>query len=118
MTTISDAVKDLFNNQQLPAEEAADRHYAPSFRQRINGSWDDRAGFLARVIDLRKVIEHATITVFDELADGSRYAKRHLIDSVQRDGNQIVQEVFLFATRDPDGRFVQIEEMTLKVQNE
>ena len=118
MTTIKDAVEDLFNNRQLPAEEAVDRHYASSFRQRINGSWDDRTGLLARVIELREVIAHATITVLDEVSDGNRYAERHLIDLAQQDGTRIVHEVFVFAERDADGRFVRIEETTLELQNE
>lgn len=75
MTTIKDAVDDLLNNHQLSAEEAVDRHFGPTFRQRVNGSWDDRAGFLARVTNLRKVVEYATITVLEELTDGSRYAE-------------------------------------------
>ncbi len=116
MTTIKDAINDLFNNQQLPAEEAVDRHYGPTFRQRTNGSWDDRPGFLARVIDFRKVVEHATITVLDELTDGNRYAERHVVDLIQRDGNRILQEVFVFAERDSEGRFVRIEETTLMLE--
>ena len=118
MTTIKDAVEDLFNNRQLSAEEAVDRHYASSFRQRINGNWDDRAGLLARVIELREVIAHATITVLDEIADGNRYAERHLIDLAQQDGTQIVNEIFVFAERDFDGRFVRIEETTLELRDD
>jgi hypothetical protein len=116
MTTIKDAVDDLFNNQQLSADEAVDRHYGPTFRQRTNGSWDDRPGFLARIVDLRKGVEHATITVLDELTDGHRYAERHVVDLVQRDGKRILQEVYVFAERDSDGRFVRIEETTLMLE--
>lgn len=113
MTTIKDAVDDLFNHQQLPAEEAVDRHYGPTFRQRTNGSWEDRPGFVARIVHLRNVVEHASITVLDELTDGPRYAERHVADLVQRDGTRMLQEVYVFAERDPDGRFVRIEETTL-----
>ncbi len=117
MTTIKDAVDDLFNNQQLPADEAFDRHYGPSFRQRTNGSWDDRPAVLARIAALRKVVDHATITVLDELTDGHRYAERHIVDLVQRDGNRILQEVSVFAEQDSDGRFVRIEETTLMIED-
>ncbi len=116
MTTIKSAIDDLFNNQQLPAEEAVDLHFAPTFRQRTNGSWDDRDGFLARLVDLRKVVEHATVTILDELADANRYAERHVVDLVQRDGKRILQEVYVFAERDSDGRFVRIEETTLMLE--
>lgn len=118
MTTIKDAVDDLFNNQQLPADEAVDRHYAPAFRQRTNGSWDDRAGLLARVVELRKVVKHATITLLDELADGDRYAERHVVELVQRDGERVRQEVYVFADRDSDGRFARIEETTLMLESD
>ncbi len=110
MTTIKDAVGDLLNDHQLSAQEAVDRHFGPTFRQRVNGSLDDRAGFLARILDIREAVEHATITVLDELVDGNRYAERHVVDLVQRDGTRIRQEVFVFAERDSDGRFARIEE--------
>ncbi len=118
MTTIKDAFDDLLNNQQLPADEAVDLHFAPTFRQRTNGSWDDRAGFLAHIVDLRKVVEHASITILDELTDANRYAERHVVDLVQRDGKRILQEVYVFAERDSDGRFVRIEETTLMLEGD
>lgn len=118
MTTIRDAVDDLFNNPQLPAEEAVERHYGPTFRQRTNGRWDDRSAFLARIADLRKVVEHATITVLDELADDDRYAERHVVELVHRDGARVLQEVFVFAERDSEGRFVRIEETTRMLEED
>lgn len=47
VTTIKDAIDDLFNNPQLNAQEAIDRHFGPSFRQRTYGSWDDYPAFVA-----------------------------------------------------------------------
>lgn len=116
MTTIKDAVEDLLNNRQLTVEEAIDRHFGPAFRQRTNGSWDDRAAFRARIIQLRDVVEHTTITVLDELIDADSYAERHVVDLVKRDGERIVQEVYVFAKRDPDGRFTRIEEATVMLE--
>lgn len=113
MTTIKDAVHDLFNNRQLTAEQAVDRHFDPAFCQRSNGNWDDRAGFLARIVELKTVVEHAVITVLDELTDGNRYAERHVIDLVQQNETRILQEVFVFAEQSLDKRFVRIEETTL-----
>lgn len=116
MTTINDAVEDLLNNRQLTADEAVDRHFGPTFRQRTNGSWDDRPTFLARIVLLREVVERATITVLNELADGNNYAERHVVDLVKHDGERIVQEVYIFGERDPDGRFTRIEETTLMLE--
>lgn len=117
MTTIKGAFDDLFD-QRLPADEAVDLHFAAGFRQRTNGSWEDRTGFLARVVELRQVVEHAGITVLDEHADGNRYAERHVVDLVQRNGLRIVQEVYVFAERDSDGRFVRIDETTLMLEDD
>ena len=118
MTTIKEAAEDLFNNPQLSVQEVVDRHYIPAFRQRTNGSWDDRAALVARVDEFRKHVEHATVTVLDELIDGEHYAERHVIDLLQRDGQRLLQEVYVFAQRDPDGRFVRIEETTLALESQ
>lgn len=112
MTTIKDAVADLFD-RELPVDEALDRHHAPGFRQRIDGTWSDRVELLARVVALREAVERATITVLDELADGDRYAERHIVDLVQRDGARVRREVYVFAERDAEGRFVRIEEVAI-----
>lgn len=118
MSTIQEAIEDLFNNRQLSADEAINRHFGPDFRQRTNGSWDDRSTFLARIIHLRETAKHATITVLDELVDGERYAERHIIDLVRHDGERIRLEVYIFARRDPAGRFTRIEETTLILDNQ
>ncbi len=116
VTTIKAAIDDLFNNPQLNAQDAIDRHFGPSFCQRINGRWDDRPAFVARVVQLRDLVEQATVTVLDELIDGDRYAERHLINLIQRDGEQIFQEVYVFAQFDADGRFARIEETSLAIE--
>jgi hypothetical protein len=113
VTTLKDALADLLQNQDLSVDEAADRHISPDFRQRTNGQWDDRAGFLTRIAHLRSTTQHTTITVLDELTDGDRYAERHIIDLLRNDGQRIVQEVYLFAALDSDGRLERIEEVAL-----
>ncbi|WP_343722288.1 nuclear transport factor 2 family protein [Herbaspirillum seropedicae] len=113
MASLKEAIEDLFNNPLLTAEEAVDRHFAPAFRQRVNGSWIDRASFLAAIVSLRASVDRVEVTVLDELSEGSRYAERHLIDLAKRDGKQLRQEVYVFAQRAEDGRFDQIEETTL-----
>lgn len=116
MTTIKEAVEDLLNNRQLTVDKAVDRHLGPTFRQRTNGHWDDRTAFRARITLLREVAEHTSITVLDELIEADRYAERHVVDLVKRDGERIVQEVYVFAERDPDGRFARIEEATVTLE--
>jgi hypothetical protein len=103
MTTIKHAIEDLINNRELTAVEAVDRHFGPFFRQRTNGVWDDRPAVLARIVLLREVVDQANVTVLDELVDGDRYAERHIVDLVNRDGGRIVQEVYVFAERGPMG---------------
>jgi len=73
----------------------------PTFRQRTNGSREDRAAFCARIIQLRDVVEHTTITVLVELIDADSYAERHVVDLVKR---------YL------DGRFTRIEEATVMLE--
>lgn len=116
MSTIKEAVEDLLNNRQLTADEALDRHFSPDFRQRTNGLWENRAAVCARIISLREVVKHSTITILDELVAADRYAERHVIELLKHDGQRIVQEVYLFATRDPDGRFNRIEEATVLLE--
>ncbi|MFU1980287.1 hypothetical protein [Bordetella hinzii] len=40
MTTIKDAINDLFNAPQFTTEEAVDRHFGPSFRLGANHALD------------------------------------------------------------------------------
>ncbi len=116
MTTLRDALADLLEHREVPLDEAADRHIGSDFRQRTNGQWDDRAGFLARIADLRGNIQRFTMTVLDEIIDGDRYAERHVIDLLFSDGRRVVQEVYLFAALDSDGRFERIEEVSLPIK--
>jgi hypothetical protein len=116
MTSLKAAVEDLLNNRQLTVQQAVDRHFAPSFRQRTNGIWEDPVAFEAKITQYRKIVKFATITVLDELVDGTRYAERHVVDLIKSDDERVVQEVYVFAERDGDGRFVRIEESTLKLE--
>jgi hypothetical protein len=48
-TDIAAALTDLLFTPGLGLEEAADRHFAPDYRQRTDGRWDDRQTFLAHI---------------------------------------------------------------------
>lgn len=116
MTTLKDALADLLQNHDLAVDDAADRHIGPDFRQRTNGGWDDRVGFLTRIAHLRNETQQVTITVLDELLDADRYAERHLIDLLHNDGRRTVHEVYVFAVLGSDGRFERLEEVTIAVE--
>lgn len=104
------AVDDLLNNRQLSVEEAMDRHFSPDFRQCTNGLWEDRAAVRERIMQLREDLQHATFVVRDEFCCGNRYAQRHTIALAMRDGAAAALDVYVFAERDADGRFLWIEE--------
>lgn len=114
-TDIKSALDDLLNRQNRPIEEAIDRHFSREYRQRTNGRWDDREGFTLHAIKLREVIDHARIEVLDEFRAGNKYADRHEVHVTKRDGSKVVQEVYLFAEMDSDGRFARVEETTLLI---
>lgn len=112
-TTIAAALHDLLNTPELPLDQAVSRHFSDDYRQRTDGSWDDRAGFLAHMAHLRSVVAHVTVEVKDEVTDGRTYAERHVVTVRKRDGSDVVQEVSLFGTLAPDGRFARVEEVTM-----
>lgn len=117
MSTIKEAVEDLLN-PHLSVQASIDMHFVPAFYQRVNGSWIDRATFIQGIVRLRAALDHAKVTVLDELGTGECYAERHLIELVMRDGAVACQEVYVFAQRDSDGRFVRIEEASIAVSQE
>lgn len=115
MTSIGVALKDLLD-RGLPLEEAFDRHFAPTYRQRTDGQWDDREGVFEHISHLRTFVADARVTVLDELTDGASYAERHLVRITKDDGGVVEQEVYVFGVRDENGLFTRIEETTLMLQ--
>ncbi|MEU1631208.1 nuclear transport factor 2 family protein [Streptomyces sp. NPDC020096] len=107
------ALTDLLLNDQITLEEAADRHFTPEYRQRTDGEWADRTGFLEHISHLRTLVAGGHIEVHEELYDGSKYADRHTCHITKKDGSTVTMEVYLFADLAPDGRFNRIEETTL-----
>ncbi|MCY0957351.1 nuclear transport factor 2 family protein [Streptomyces sp. H27-H5] len=112
-TTIAAALDDLLFTPGLDLREAVDRHFAPDYRQRTDGTWDERDGFIAHIAHLRTVIAEGSIEVHEELTDGRLYADRHTVDVVKKDGSAVRTEVYLFGEFAADGRFRRIEETTL-----
>ncbi|GHJ37147.1 nuclear transport factor 2 family protein [Streptomyces sp. TS71-3] len=115
-TTIAAALTDLLFTPGLSLDEAADRHFAPDYRQRTDGRWDDRGGFLQHIAHLRTVVAEGGVDVLDELTDGRSYADRHTVRITKKDGGTVETEVYLFGEFAPDGRFRRAEETTLLLQ--
>lgn len=112
-TTIAAALTDLLLTPGLALEEALDRHFDPAYRQRTDGVWADRAEFAEHIAHLRGVVAGGTIRVHDELGEDAAYAERHTVDVVKTDGSTASHEVYVFAERAADGRFLRLEEVTL-----
>lgn len=115
-TGITAALTDLLLNRDLTVQEAADRHFAPEYRQRTDGEWADRAGFIEHITHLRAVVDHGRVEVHEELYDGRKYADRHTVHVTKTDGSTVRTEVYLFGEFAPDGRFSRIEETTLMLE--
>lgn len=115
-TNIAAALTDLIFNPGLDLHEAADRHFAPNYRQRTNGKWDDRKDFLEHIAHLRTFVADGSVEVHDEQSDGIRYADRHIVHITKKDGSTVRTEVYLFGDFAPDGRFSRIEEVTLMLE--
>ncbi|MEU6478129.1 nuclear transport factor 2 family protein [Streptomyces sp. NPDC047017] len=115
-TGIETALCDLLFNPDLSLQEAADRHFAPEYRQRTDGEWADRAEFLDHIAHLRALVADGRVEVHDELYDGGKYADRHTVHITKKDGSAVSMEVYVFADLTADGRFSRIEETTLLIE--
>lgn len=107
---ISDAIRDVAFEPRLSLDEALDKYYAPGFTHDSDGRTLDRAGFAEMVAGIRSRVAEGTVTVLDELYDGSNYAERHRYRMTLTDGTVVHREVYYFATLADDGRFQQVHE--------
>ncbi|AUI60336.1 hypothetical protein [Amycolatopsis sp. BJA-103] len=115
-TDIRAALTDLLFTPDLDLHEATDRHFAPGYRQRTDGEWADREGFVEHIAHLRTIVTAGSIEVHDELYDGALYADRHTVEVTKTDGSTVRTEVYVLGEFAPDGRFSRIEETTLMLQ--
>ena len=118
MTTYTDmhsALTDLLFRPEVDLAAAADRHFAPDYRQRTDGRWDERDGFVEHIAHLRSIVVGGTVRVLDEFRDGLSYADRHVVEILKRDGSRVTMEVYVFGEFAADGRFRRVEETTLMV---
>jgi hypothetical protein len=118
MTDIKAALVDLLNNGDLPLDEAIERHFIPTYRQRTDGICSDRDGFAAHIAHLRSIVASVSIEVLDEFRDGTRYADRHIVDVAKTDGGRVAQEVYVFGELADDGRFARLDETTLMLDGD
>ena len=116
MPGIAIALHDLLNDRSLEVEEAVTRHFTDTYRQRTDGVWDDRSGFVAHITHLRSIVAVATVSVLDEFSQQNSYADRHIARIVTTDGSIVVQEVYLFGERAEDGRFERIAGVTMMIE--
>jgi hypothetical protein len=109
---ISDALRDLVFEPDLGEEldQVLDRYYAPDYTHRANGKTLDRDGFAEMAAQVRGQVAEGTVTVLDELRDGSAYAERHVFHITLKNGATQDKEIAIFGTYAADGRFRHLNE--------
>lgn len=115
MASISSALNDLLNDRSLSIDSALARHFSDDYRQRTNGTWSDRAEFAEHIAHLRRIVTKLELRVLNELELDGSYSDRHEVTIAKTDGTTVVQEVYLFGTLAVDGRFAEINEVTLMI---
>jgi hypothetical protein len=109
---ISEALRALVFAPEpgVELDQVLDRFYAPDYTHRSDGQTIDRAEFAAMVARVRGQVAGGSVTVVDELRDGSAYAERHRFHLVLADGSTQDQEIAIFGTLAEDGRFRHLSE--------
>ncbi|GAA0519291.1 hypothetical protein Ade02nite_80350 [Paractinoplanes deccanensis] len=113
---ISDALRDLAFEPRPDLADTLDRYYSPTYTHRSDGKTMDRAAFAAMVAGMRERVTGGTVTVLDELTDGSHYAERHVYEATMADGTTLKREIYIFGTLAPDGRFEHLSETGIDVE--
>jgi len=109
---ISDALRALLFEPDSGTEldRVLDRYYAPDFTFRTDGKTLDRDEFAEMVARVRSQVAEGSVTVLDELRDGSTYAERHVFHITLKNGATQDREVAIFGTFAEDGRFRYLSE--------
>ncbi|MEU8179262.1 hypothetical protein AB0B85_22615 [Micromonospora sp. NPDC049044] len=107
---ISDALLAVAFDPKRDLTEALDQFYAPDYTHRSDGKTLDRAEFAEMVTQARTQIVSGTVTVLDELREGSRYAERHVFEITMADGSTAKREIAIFGSYAEDGRFRHLSE--------
>jgi hypothetical protein len=109
---ISDALRALLFEPDSGAElnQVLDRYYAPDYTHRADGKSLDRKQFAEMAARARSQVAEGSVTVLDELRDGSTYAERHVYHITLKNGATQDREVTIFGTFAPDGRFQHLSE--------
>jgi len=109
---ISDALRDLLFEPDSGADlaEVLDRYYTPDFTHRTDGKTVNRHEFAELVAGVRNQVAKGSVTVLDELRDGSTYAERHVFHIALKSGVTQDREVSIFGTFAADGRFRHLNE--------
>lgn len=114
-TSLSHAIDAVLNDRSRGVDEVLTEYFADDYRQRTGGVWAGRAEFLAMMEQVRQLTNApVAITVLNELdgADGSVFAERHVLRFLL-DGTEQYRESYVFGRRVADGRFAEVEELTL-----
>ncbi|HUN35642.1 MAG TPA: hypothetical protein VMU95_26895 [Trebonia sp.] len=115
---ISDALRELVldPDSSTRLDQVLDRYYAPDYTYRMDGKALDRDEFAALVARFRGQVAQGTVTVLDELVDGSAYAERHVLHITMKDGVTQDREVAIFGAFAADGRFQHLSEASFDIE--
>lgn len=86
-----------------------DRYFAPTYKQRTDGLWEDRESVIGHITQVRNIIDSGSVNSLDEIVDFRKRAERLNMLFVMRDGQHIAKEVFLFLEYDDEDRICRIE---------
>lgn len=107
---ISDAIREVAFEPTRELGEVLDTYYAPDYVHCSDGRTLDRAGFADMVAGIRSRVVEGSLTVLDEVHDGSGYAERHRYTMKLTDGSVVDREIYFFARLSEDGRFQRVDE--------
>lgn len=117
---ISEALRALVLEPEpgVETDTVLDRYYAPDYTHRSDGEVLTREEFAGMVAAVRTKVTGGTVTVLDELCDGTAYAERHVFRITLADGSVQQREIAIFGTHAEDGRFRHLSETGFDVPSQ